>query len=237
MLKPEPNPKLKRVEYELRADGIPAGNPNRLRSGIHTRGFLPHVKREGASYFVTFRLADSLPREILLEFQQKRAKRIRALEATKKSQNPASDIVELVERDYRREVERYLDQGAGHCWLRQPEIAEMVANALCHFDGERYELRPWVVMPNHVHATVWPAPNHLLGDILHSWKRFTSREANKFLGRTGEDFWQRESYDHWIRDDDEKARIERYIRNNPVKAGLCGEPEEWRWSSAWQEKS
>ncbi len=189
MFRPEPNPKLQRVEYELRSDGAPRETPNKLRSGIHSRGFLPHVKREGASYFVTFRLADSLPREILLAFQQKRAERIRALGQVKQP----TDTLELIERDYQRDLERYLDKGTGECWLRQPETADVVAAALRHFEGERYEVRAWVVMPNHVHAVVWPMSNHLLGDILHSWKRFTSREANKVLARTGQDFWQRES--------------------------------------------
>jgi len=226
----EPNPRLRRVEYELRSEGLPHETPNKLRSGIHSRGFLPHVKREGASYFVTFRLADSLPKDVLLEFLRKRAEQLRALEQGKQTK----DTLELIERDYRREVERYLDKGSGACWLRRPDIADLVASALRHFEGERYDLRAWVIMPNHAHAVVWPMPNHLLGDILHSWKRFTSREANKILGRVGQDFWQPESYDHWIRNEDEKARIVRYIVNNPVKSRLCRAPGEWRWSSAWR---
>jgi REP element-mobilizing transposase RayT len=234
MINSEPNPGLQRVGFQLRADGIPQEPPNKLRSGIHSRGYLPHVKREGANYFVTFRLGDSLPREVLLEFQRRRAERVRALAAAKEKgpRDQGEDSMDMIERDYRREVESFLDGGAGACWLRRPEIAELVANALQFFDGERYCLRTWTVMPNHVHAIVWPQPGCLLGEILHSWKRFTSREANRRLGRVGEDFWQRESYDHWIRDDVELSRIVRYIENNPVKAGLCRTPEEWRWSSA-----
>ena len=75
--------------------------------------------------------------------------------------------------------------------------------------------------------------NFTLSGILRSRKTYTSREANRILGATGKTFWQPESYDHWIRDDEEKARICRYIRMNPVKAGLCKTPEEWKWSSAW----
>jgi REP element-mobilizing transposase RayT len=77
-------------------------------------------------------------------------------------------------------------------------------------------------------------PNHLLSDILKSWKTFTSREANKLIGRTGNTFWQSESFDHWIRNEAENARISRYIRNNPVTARLCSAPEDWPWSSARQ---
>src|SRR5438552_12515247 len=88
-------------------------------------------------------------------------------------------------------------------------------------------------MPNHAHAIVWPMPNYLLSNILKSWKQFTSRRAKKILNMGEEPFWQPESYDHWIRNDKEKARIARYIRNNPVAAGLCARPEDWKWSSAY----
>jgi hypothetical protein len=80
-------------------------------------------------------------------------------------------------------------------------------------------------------------PNYLLSNILKSWKQFTSRRAKKILGMGEEPFWQPESYDHWIRNDDEKVRISSYIRNNPVIAGLCTRPENWCWSSAWSAPS
>ena len=89
-------------------------------------------------------------------------------------------------------------------------------------------------MPNLVHVMVWPMPNFTLSEIVKTWKQYTSRRAKALLGLGAQDFWQPESYDHWIRDDAERARIARYIRNNPVKAGLCQQPEEWRWSSAWR---
>jgi REP element-mobilizing transposase RayT len=102
---------------------------------------------------------------------------------------------------------------------------------LKYFNGQRYELRAWVVMPNHVHAVVWPMPGWTLSDIMHSWKSFTSRKANKTLHRAGE-FWQTESFDHWIRNEEEHARLVAYVEGNPLKAGFCKSPEEWRWSSA-----
>ena len=239
MLGNEPNPGLDRVRFALRATGVKSAAANPHRSGIHSRGYLPHVKREGASYFVTFRLDDSLPREVLLKFQAERAQRLQTLLARRdpaKSEpvpDPTAETEETIDRDYHRRVERYLDQGAGACWLRQPDIAELVANALRHFDGQRYLLSAWVVMPNHVHAVLWPMPNHLLGDILRSWKGYSAHEANQRLQRTGQTLWQPESFDHWIRTDQEKARIHRYVVNNPVSARLCRTPEEWRWSSAW----
>src|SRR5262249_28501578 len=101
-----------------------------------------------------------------------------------------------------------------------------------YFHNQQYLLDDWVVMPNHVHLILWPMPNHTLSEILRSRKRQTARQANLILERTGETFWQHESYDHWIRNDEEKFRIRRYIRNNPVTARLCRSPEEWRWGSA-----
>lgn len=227
----EPNRGLERTRYQLRADGVKDDADNPLRAGIHTRGYLPHVKREGASYFTTFRLADSLPKEVLMRFECERAERLRRLDDFARRGVPIDDSEEKIARDFQRRVQRYLDEAAGACHLRRPDIADLVAGALRYFDGTRYLLRDWVVMPNHVHAIVWPMPNFLLGNILKSWKQFTSRRGKPILGLGEEAFWQRESYDHWIRNDEEKTRIARYIRNNPVMAGLCARPEDWRWSS------
>jgi REP element-mobilizing transposase RayT len=222
------NPGLERVKFSLRATGVPVEPPNPLRSGVHSRGFLPHVKREGASYFITFRLADSLPKEVLMRLQREHAEILRRLPAEAKPEQ-----AEETHRELRRKIERYLDRGAGNCHLRRPEIADVIAGALRHFHGEYYFLDDWVVMPNHVHVILWPMPNFTLSEILKSRKRHTARQANLILGTTGEIFWQPESYDHWIRNDEEKTRIRRYIRMNPVKAGLCKAPEDWKWSSAW----
>jgi len=109
----------------------------------------------------------------------------------------------------------------------------MVVDALLHFHEKQYLLDEWVIMPNHVHLILWPMPNHTLSEILRSRKRHTARQANIMLARTGETFWQHESYDHWIRNDAEKSSIRSYIRNNPVKAGLCQSAEAWPWSSAY----
>jgi REP element-mobilizing transposase RayT len=233
----EPNPGLERTRHQLRASGAKEQTHDPLRSGIHTRDYLPHVKREGASYFVTFRLADSLPKEVLLEFERERSERLRRLDDCARRSEASTDCPEDIARDFRRRVERYLDRGAGACHLRRPDIAELVASAVQHFHQSRYLVREWVVMPNHVHAIVWPMPNHLLGDILKSWKQFTSRRAKRLLGLGEEPFWQPESYDHWIRNDEERARISRYVANNPVTAGLRVRPEDWRWSSAWHASS
>jgi REP element-mobilizing transposase RayT len=225
---------LQRTSYQLRASGAKDATANPLRSGIHTRGYLPHVKYEGSPYFVTFRLADSLPKEVLLGFEREKAERLRRLKDFTARGITTSDSTEAITRDLDRQIQRYLDRGAGACHLRRHDVAELVADTLRFFNESRYLLREWVVMPNHVHAIVWPMPNYLLGDILKSWKQFTSRRARQILALEEKQFWQPESYDHWIRNDAEMARIARYIRNNPVTAGLCTRPEDWRWSSAWR---
>src|SRR6266487_4628477 len=113
------NPRIERVQFELRSTGVKPQAANPLRSGVHTRGYLPHVKREGARYFVTFRLADSLPKEVLLKYQGERAERLRRFyakhEADKKIGAAADtrETLDEIERDYFRKLEKYLDKGCG----------------------------------------------------------------------------------------------------------------------------
>ncbi|MCZ7605514.1 MAG: DHHA1 domain-containing protein [Planctomycetota bacterium] len=114
--------------------------------------------------------------------------------------------------------------GYGECWLKDERCARIVANALQHFDGERYELHAWCVMPNHVHVVFKPAAGHGLSDILHSWKSFTAKECNKVLGRKGA-FWMDEYYDRLIRDEAEWRGKIAYTMNNPSAAGLT----DWKW--------
>lgn len=203
---------------------------NPLIAGFHFRGQLPHLKKEGAVYFVTFRLADSLPAH---EIARLKHERHAILEQARAAKSPLTWHEEQrLLAWYCDKVEALLDAGHGACWLNKPEIAELVGNALRFFDNQRYELRAWTVMPNHVHVVIRPMPGRNLSEILQSWKSFTSKEANKLLHRAGEIFWQRESFDHWIRDDAEHARLVAYVENNPLKARLCKCPEDWKWSSA-----
>lgn len=129
-------------------------------------------------------------------------------------------------------MDRFLDQvRSGPLFLRQPEIARLVIEAFYRgVELGQYRLGPFVVMANHVHVLLLPMvePSRLL----RSLKGFTAREANKRLGRTGEPFWQKESYDHWVRGEAEWQRIASYIENNPVRAGLAARPGEFLWSGA-----
>jgi REP element-mobilizing transposase RayT len=131
-------------------------------------------------------------------------------------------------------VDGYLDRGQGECWLARPEIAGIVAGAIKFHSGERFDLHAWVVMPNHVHAVLRQRPGWTLSRVLQSWKGFSAREANRVLSRAGIPFWQSESYDHLIRDDDDLHRCCRYTILNPVNARLCQRPDDWKWGSAYR---
>ena len=204
----------------------------RLISGLHSRGTLPHLKREGAGYFVTFRQAGTLPKDVLLRFKQEHDA---ILQQSQADQRPLiwPEQAQLL-RWYSERVDKYLDAGNGVCHLRDPALADLVAGAMQFFVGQRYELRAWVVMPNHVHAVIWPLSGHTLSDILHSWKSFTAHEINPRLPEILTPFWQSESYDHLIRDEEDLQRCCHYTVMNPVTANLCARPEDWPWSSAYK---
>jgi carbamoylphosphate synthase large subunit/REP element-mobilizing transposase RayT len=179
-----------------------------------TRRNLPHGEQEGATYFVTFRLADAVPAELAAQWREE-------LE-TWRQFHPEPWDAETTQ-EYRRRFlqprEDWLDKGHGSCVLRKSEASEIVANALRHFSETRYYLDAFVVMPNHVHALVQPFPGHALKDVLRSWKTFTARQINKTLGRSG-GLWMQESFDRIVRDWDSLVRCRQYIARNPDKAGL-----------------
>jgi putative DNA methylase len=177
---------------------------SRPRATWHSRGRLPHFEAGETPQSITFRLHDSLPRELLDRWKDELAR--------------LPDDERSLER--RKRVEAALDAGQGACWLRDPRVAEVVENALLHFDGDRYDLHAWCVMPNHVHVLVTPLHGNSLSSLVHSWKSFTAKEANRLLGRAGA-FWLEEYFDRAIRDENHFRRALEYIENNPVKAGLC----------------
>jgi type I restriction enzyme R subunit/putative DNA methylase len=209
-----------------------ATSQHHLVSGLHTRNSLPHLKREGGTYFVTFRLDGTLPAELIQRLKREREAIIKQALAAKRPLT-RQERKELF-RWYSTRVDAYLDAGHGECFLKQPEIAELVAGAVRYFDGQRYQLRSWVVMPNHIHVVVLPKSPETLSKVLHSWKSYTSSEVNKVLGRVGNSLWQTESYDHLIRDDADLARCCEYTTINPVSARLCERPEDWKWSSLYR---
>ena len=180
----------------------------------HTENRLPHWQQEGAVYFVTFRLADSVPSRLLAQWNEDRNAWLRA------HPEPWSNEIE---REYHERfsgaIERWLDAGHGACLLRQPECAELVAATLRHFEGDRVIMISSVVMPNHVHALFVQNPEWPLEKLVRSWKGFTARRINALLGRSG-GLWQRDYFDRLVRDEKHFANCVRYIRRNPEKASL-----------------
>ncbi len=175
---------------------------------------LPHWTQGECTYFITFRLADAIPQSRIKEYEELRRK------WEEHHQPPYSEKErEQFNELFSEQVNEWLDAGAGSCCLREKELAAHVAETLLHFDGERYELDEWVAMPNHVHVLVKPLSEFKLSSILHTWKSYSAHAINKALGQKGQ-LWQKESYDHIVRDVDELIRIRNYIRQNPEKAGI-----------------
>ncbi|MEK0182777.1 transposase, partial [Microcoleus anatoxicus] len=175
---------------------------------------LPHWQQDGVTYFVTFRLADSVPQEKLRQWQDEREKWL------KENKQPFSKAQKAEYYQlFSEKINNWLDAGMGSCYLKEPHIAKIVADALHYFNGDRYILGEWVVMPNHVHLLVTPLGDRTLSAILHSWKSFTANQVNKVLNRQGK-FWQEESFDHIVRNHEQLERIQQYIAENPQKAGI-----------------
>ena len=187
---------------------------------------LPHWRQTGATYFVTFRLADSLPQEALIHLQNLRDDWSREYE-----QSEAED--KLPFREYARKMsaaeEKWLDQGIGSCVLKNSDVAEIVKQKLHKFHGDRYHLGAWVAMPNHVHAIVRPcsASGQDLDKITKGWKGVSAREINLAMGTTGQTIWQEESFDTIIRDAEHLYQVIQYIGRNPEKAGLTAGFRRW----------
>ena len=146
---------------------------------IRKRTRLPHWDFADSPYFVTFNLFDAMPRPEVEKLEAERRVRLAELERMKGRATPAE--LQAIKRVLRERAEECLDVGAGSCFLRNPRVAQIVADAIKHFDGERYVLFAWCVMPNHVHV-VFKAIQPL-DRILHSWKSFTSKAANRLLNR------------------------------------------------------
>lgn len=206
--------------------------------GFYRRN-LPHIQPPGSTLFVTFRLANSIPRNIKAKWRIEQ----RALENEIAKMNKM--LMDIKRQEYARrrfrELEDNLDQAVfGPTWLKDDRIAKLVMESLHHLDNQLYRLDAFCVMSNHVHIVFAPLPifnqegkitgYHSLSRIMHSLKRHSAKMANKALKRTGGIFWEHESYDHYIRDQDEWSRIVAYVLNNPVKIGLVNEWQEWPYS-------
>ncbi len=212
-------------------------------AGWYSRGYVPHLDVAHTIQHITYRLADALP--------------LQALEQMKAEVNSSikDDVIRQIE--LRKRIEAYIDKGYGCCILKNPGAAEAVINTWFRFDGDRYRLIEWVVMPNHCHVLIETLGNVPLGKIVLSWKNYTARVINQICNageweeccRTGVrrsqaysqgrspksshgQVWQREYWDRYIRDDMHLEAVRAYIHSNPVAAGLVKAPEDWLWGSA-----
>lgn len=184
------------------------------------RGHLPHWRQEGTMYFITSRLADSMPQEKLCEWQQQRDAWLSGHGLTDVSQLDTLPEAERHEfhATFTAKWHDWLDRGHGECLLRRTELRELLLNRLFALDGAGCELDAWVVMPNHLHAIVTPQ-GRSLGEVVRFWKGGSASDINKQLSRRGS-LWQAEPYDHIIRSEAQRDHYRRYIAENPIKAGL-----------------
>lgn len=177
---------------------------------------IPHWLQPGATYFVTFRLVDSVPHDAMVAYRrQKQA----WLDSHSKPPWPP-EIEKLYHQRFTGRFERWLDRGYGCCLLTEPENALIVAGTLQHFEGERSHLHAWVIMPNHVHVLYSLISQSTLSGLLHSWKGFSARQINQRMGKSGQ-IWQKSYFDRIVRDWDHFIKCARYIQNNPHKAKLA----------------
>ena len=195
---------------------------------------LPHIQPRGATFLVNFRLAGSLPKEVLAQL------RVESEELEKRLLH----IEDPDERLFTREVEQRRLFGkwddalhrsqTGTFWLKEDKIAEIVAKSIRYHDGEWFDLLAYCIMPNHGHVVLTPLKksddtDYSLMQITHNIKRNSAKQANAILGRSGI-FWQQESYDHFARDEAELQRIIKYVLLNPVKADLVEHWQDWKWT-------
>jgi len=178
------------------------------------RRHLPHWRQEGATYAVTFRQADSIP-----QAQLQALKRWRVIWEEQHPEPRTETEWKGFVQEISSRTERWMDEGYGSCAFRESRFSEMMSNSLLHFQDQHHFTSCFVVMPNHIHAVIRPRPNFELEGCLKRIKRYVSRQVNKALHQEGA-FWEEESYDRIIRDEEHLWNVVQYIGRNPGKAGI-----------------
>jgi carbamoylphosphate synthase large subunit/REP element-mobilizing transposase RayT len=206
------------------AGGLPACRPSPPSSSFQpfdeqipidkTKRHLPHWDQPGATYFVTFRLIDSVAQDVLAQWRDEREHWLKA-HPQPWDWRTSRDYMRLCEENR----EEWLDRGHGSCLLRQRVAADLVVSSLKHFDAQRYLLDAFVVMPNHVHVLFKPLTGNSVSSIMHSWKSFSANAINRKLDRKGP-VWMAENFDTIVRDSAHLQACRQYIGRNPVTAGL-----------------
>lgn len=206
---------------------------------------LPHYQPPGNTFFVTLRLAGSLPLYVIQKLKSEYEAQLKLISGIQNEKVKRERY-----QDYQTSYFEKFDSVLGNyknsvSWLRQTAVAEKVKEAIHYYDGKSYDLITYALMPNHVHMVFAPinvgrfseppksgrngVSTYIVAKILQDLKKYTAVECNKILNRSGA-FWQHESYDHVVRDEDELSRIIEYVLNNPVKAKLVDKWEDWKWS-------
>ena len=201
---------------------------------IFYKRHLPHFQPPSATLFITFRLANSLPSEMLQRLNEE-ARQVERMLAGISDLQDRIQKADLMDRRLFGVWDRVLDAAeCGPRYLQDRRIADLMAESLHHRENRVFCLDAFCIMPNHVHLVCKPLLKddesyNAISSILHSLKRYTARQSNKILGKEGA-FWQHENYDHVIRDEEEWKRIINYVVENPVKAGLVHHWREWEWT-------
>jgi len=204
--------KIMPTDFNFRPKGF------RSNLGWYHRGYIPHFEGGAIPQFFTFRLFDSLPQKVIEKWREE--------------YGGQGEVGKMV---FRKKVENYLDKGYGGCFLKDERVAKLTEDSLLFYHEKKYCLTAWVIMPNHIHFLATPLENTELAEIAHSIKSYTAHEANKILNRAGQ-FWQHEPFDRYVRNRKHFVNVIEYIKNNPVKAGLCAKAEDWKFSSALYKK-
>ena len=209
---------------------------------------LPHYQPIGYAYFITSRLVGTIPYSIYKKLKKDYEKRLKEIAELKSKTKKWNEYQEL-HKNYFLKTENILDSGShGKLWLRNKQIATILANTFHFYDNKRYDLICYTIMPNHFHLVLFPklerykeflakhiANNnteetfYYISKIMQDIKKYSAKESNKILHRSGK-FWQNESYDHVIRNKEELLNIVNYVLDNPVKAGLCKTRDDWEWN-------
>ena len=176
---------------------------------ISFKSHLPHMHQDETMQFVTFRLADSLPKSVCQDFYD----RVKLFKAA--NPEPWNRTVKLMYwKEFGPMQQQYLDNGYGECWLKYSACREILIDAIAFKDNVNYIVDSYVIMPNHVHILFQPIGMNKTESILHSIKSYSANKINKLVGRSGK-LWMKESFDRMIRDEDDHKRKYLYILENP----------------------
>lgn len=183
----------------------------------------PHWSQAGAIVFITFRTHDSIPREVIERWEREKQDWLHRRGHRGHWSRVVPTISPAEQQQFQKEFNRcredFLDTCHGRCVLRRPELAKIVADSLLHFDGHRYRMGDFVVMPNHTHLLAAFATAEMMQEQCDSWLHYTAAQINRHLGRKGK-FWQQEPFDHLVRSPEQYDYLRQYIVDNPKKANL-----------------